>query len=94
MDHHIDSPKLRCQSAEFADSGIGFGDHDLIHSKIQRVYLGKLCDRQHGHPGIELARLAKEKRRNDRVAQLGIPSRDKYVQDSFRGSGRKRPVSQ
>jgi hypothetical protein len=68
MHHCIDSPKLPGQSTELEDSGIGAGDNDLIHSKIQRMHLDKLRDRQHGYPGIKPTSLAEEKGRNYRVA--------------------------
>ncbi|HCL4291038.1 TPA: hypothetical protein N2C52_006274 [Pseudomonas aeruginosa] len=94
MHHDIDLSKLLRQAAKFEYSRIGVRDHDLIHTKVLRVRLGKLYDRQHGHPGIESASLTKEERRNDRVAQFGIPTGDKNVQAFFRASGLWQPVCQ
>ncbi|BGD49326.1 hypothetical protein CRPA5_46230 [Pseudomonas aeruginosa] len=79
---------------KFEHSRIGVCDHDLIHTKVQRVHLGKLFDRQHGHPGIESASLTKEERRNDRVTQFGIPTGYENVQAFFRASGLWQPVGQ
>lgn len=83
MHHDIDLSKLLRQAAKFEYSRIGVRDHDLIHTKVLRVRLGKLYDRQHGHPGIESASLTKEERRNDRVAQFGIPTGTRMCRLSF-----------